>query len=128
LTVFVELRRRARAGCHRHADLGEELFLSGRRADASHTRLPVALVVEPVRRVGRNMNRLARAGNGLHAAKRSLDLALENNEGLLDVVPVRRWPVAGGICMSIRQNRPAVSFPVKRMVYVSPTNPRCGEF
>src|ERR1035441_5377558 len=35
-------------------------------------------------------------------------------------------PPPGGTCMSMRVYRPAVSSPVSRIVYVSPTTPRCG--
>jgi hypothetical protein len=38
------------------------------------------------------MNGLARTCNRLYSSKGSLDLAFENDEGLLKVVPVRRWP------------------------------------
>src|SRR5260370_35835814 len=37
-------------------------------------------------------------------------------------------PPPGGTCISIRQNWPAVSLPVRRIVYVSPTTPMCRTF
>jgi len=40
------------------------------------------------------MNGLASTCDGLYASKGSLDLALDNDEGLLEVILVRRWAAA----------------------------------
>ena len=94
LSGLVEFWRRGRPSCNCYTYLRKELFLPGRRADAQQTCRSVALVVKLVRRIGRNMNGLASTCNGLYSSKCSLDLAFEDDEGLLKVVPVRRWAAA----------------------------------
>jgi len=51
--------------------------------------------VELVRRIGRNIDRLARPHDGLLAAERSFQFAFEQNERFFEVMPVRRRPAAG---------------------------------
>jgi hypothetical protein len=105
LSGLVEFWRRSRPSCNCYAYLRKELFLPGRRADAQETCRSVALVVKLVRRVGRNMNGLAGICNGLYSSKCSLDLAFENDEGLLKVVPSR-----GSQPMAIRTRTRRVTF------------------
>ena len=73
-----------------HSDLLEKFFLPGWRADAKQPRVLSAGVMELVRRIGRNVQRLAGARRGFHAAKRRLDLAFEHHESFLEVVAMRR--------------------------------------
>ena len=47
-----------------------------------------------VRRVSRDVNCLALSYNRRPTSEGSLDLTLEQDEGLLKVVPVRRWSAA----------------------------------
>jgi len=73
-------------GRNRNSDLGKEFFLSGRRTDTEQACSPVSDVSELVRGVGGNMNRLAGLDGRLGAAEGGLNLALEDDEALLEVM------------------------------------------
>jgi hypothetical protein len=88
-------RRGCGAGCDRHADLGEELFLAGGRADAEQADGLVAEVVELVWRVGRDVDSLAGFDDGFCATEGGLHLAFEEDEGLFKVVAMGWWAAAG---------------------------------
>jgi len=64
-----------------------------------------------VRRIGRNVDRVARAHGGFLAAEGNFHLTVEKDEGLFEVMAVRTGPPPGGTCMSITQNRSLVSSP-----------------
>ena len=91
----VQLRRRHGAGGDGNADLGEEIFLSGGRTDTEKTGGFVAGVAELVRRVGGDVKGLAGRDDGLCAAEDGLDFTLQDDEGFLEVVTVRRRPSSG---------------------------------
>jgi hypothetical protein len=95
LGFCVGLRRRRGSRRDAHADLLEEFFLPGWRADAKQARVLFSGVMELVRRIGRNVQGLAGARRGFHAAKRRLDLALEHHESFLEVVAMRRRAASG---------------------------------
>jgi hypothetical protein len=67
----------------------------GRRAQAQQPRGLIALIVELVRCVGRDVDGLASAHDRLRAAKGDLDLALKKGERLLEIVAMRRRAAAG---------------------------------
>jgi len=94
----------------------EEVFLPGGRAETQQPYWMLGGVVELMRCIGRDVKGLAGPDDGFHAAEGGLEFAFEQKKGLLEVVPVGRWTSAGGICISIRQRRPAVSLPVRRIV------------
>jgi hypothetical protein len=94
LSGLIEFWRRGCPGWNWYPHLRKELFLPGRRANAQQTCRSVALVLKLVRRIGRNMNGLADTCNRLYSSKGSLDLAFENDERVLKIVPVRRWAAA----------------------------------
>jgi hypothetical protein len=95
LSGCVEWWRWGGAGCYGDADLGEELFLTGGRTDAEEADGLVADVVELVGSVGGDVDCLAGLSGGFYAAEGGFDFAVEENEGLFEVVTVRGRAAVG---------------------------------
>jgi hypothetical protein len=93
LSGFVELGRGRGAGGDGDADLLEEFFFAGRRADTEESDRLIAGIDERVRGIGRDVDGLAGFHGSFFAAESGLDLALEDCEGLLKIMPVR-WRAA----------------------------------
>ena len=90
LLGFTELRRRrspSRNGC---SDCREEVVLSGRRANADQTSRVGRGVVKTMGGVGGNVDGVARLHDRFLTTKRRFHFAFQENEGLLEVMPMRR--------------------------------------
>ena len=94
IVLDVRGRRRVAAG-QRVADEREERLLARRRAGAQQVRGRLGGVAEPVRRVGRDVRRLAGAQRRRGPPEGHLDGALQHAERLLEVVAVGRRAAAG---------------------------------
>jgi hypothetical protein len=116
LRCFVEFGRRCGPGRDGDTNFQKELFLTGRRADAQQSHRLCGRVAKLVRCVGGDVNGLARSHHHLRTAESCVELAFDYCERLFEIVSVRRGPPPGGISMSIRQKRPPVSSPVRRIV------------
>jgi len=64
----------------------------------------------------KDIDRLARPHDGLLPRNVAFQFAFEQDERLFEVMPVRRRPAAGRMCISMTQKRPAVSRPLTVMV------------
>jgi len=71
-------------------------FPGRRRADADHACGLIEDVMELMRRIGGDVNRVASANRGLLATERSFQRAFEKDERLLEVVAMRRRPTVRG--------------------------------
>src|SRR5438034_558755 len=78
-------------GRHGDADLGKEIFLPGRRADAEQPNSLFRSVSERVRRVGGDAYGFAGSHDRLLTAEGSFDLAFEDCERFFKVMPMRTW-------------------------------------
>jgi len=96
--------------------LEEKLVEARRRADAQQANRLRRRIVELVRRIGRNIDRLARPHDGLLAAERGFQFAFEQDERLSKSCRCGGGPPPGGMCISMTQKRPAVSRPLTVMV------------
>jgi len=99
--------RRSCARRHGHADFEEEFIVPGWRTDADHSDWFEGCVVELVRSVGRNIDRVSRTQSGLLAPECYLHLTVEEDEGLFELVTMWRWPapLAARACRSHRIDR-----------------------
>ena len=125
---MIKFRRRRCAGCDRYTDLQEECLLTGRRTDAKRSHLLGGRIVKLMRRICWDVDGLASVYHLFRATKSHVEFACKHGDSLFEVVTVRGGPPPGGMCMSVRQNRPAVSLAVSRIVSVSPTTPMCESF
>jgi hypothetical protein len=90
-----EWRRRCGAGSYGDADFGEEVFLTGGRADAEEADGLAGDVFELVRGVGGDVEGFAGFNGGFLATEGGFDLAFEYGEGLFEVVTMG-WGTAAG--------------------------------
>jgi hypothetical protein len=95
LAGFVELWGWSGAIRDRNANGHEILFLPGWRTQTQQPRWSPRSVAKLVRRIGRNIGRLAGPHNGFHATEGDLDLAFEHGKHLLEVVAVWRRAATG---------------------------------
>jgi hypothetical protein len=93
LSGFVGLGWRCGAGGDGDADLLEEFFLAGGRADTEESDGLVAGIGERVRRIGRDVDGFACFHGSFFAAESGLDLALQDCEGFFEIMAVR-WRAA----------------------------------
>src|SRR6185503_17653806 len=94
LGSLVQLRRRRGPRRDRDADLHKEVLLAGGRTDTQQPYGLARTVMKLVRSVRGDIYRITRTKNGFVATERYVKFAFENDECLLEVVPVRRRPAA----------------------------------
>src|SRR5580700_4387010 len=92
LLFFVQLRRWRRTRGDLYSDLCEESLLSRGRADTEHADRPSGSVLKLMRSVGRNGQGVASAHGRLLPAEGCFHLPFEQDEGLFEVMPMRRRP------------------------------------
>ncbi len=95
MLFLIELGRSGASGGHGDADLREEFFLPGRRTDAEQTGRGPGGVGEGMRRVRRDAYSLAGVHGRFFSAEGGFNLAFQDGEGFLEVVPMRRWAAPG---------------------------------
>src|SRR5262249_25519242 len=75
--------------------LQEELFLASRGAQAQHADRLLGAVMELMRGVRWDVDRLACADHHFLPAKRGLEFAFQNDKGFFKIVAMRRRPASG---------------------------------
>ena len=92
---WVEFGRRGGAGGYGHANFEEERLGTRGGTDAQHAHGLIGRIVELVGSVCGDVNGLTGTQHLVRAAKDDVELALEEDEGFLEVVAMRRRPAAG---------------------------------
>ena len=106
----IERGRRSGSRGDDGAKFAEKFFLAGGGADAEHARGAGGRVVKLVRGVGGDVDGVAGADGALFAAEGGFEFAVEEDEGLLEIVAMRgraavgrdehvdKAEFAGGVC------------------------------
>jgi hypothetical protein len=105
LSFIIQHRRRSSPRLHHHPNSRKKLLLPRRSTDTQQPNRRITSIAKLVRSVRRNMHRRPSLHHRTLAAKVSLQLALQHNETLLEIMPMRRRPTTRRN-MHINQTKP----------------------